>query len=268
MPQPGEEEENKDGKAVGAGPSPAEGASVSREEFDQLMGRVTATEEENKGLRDDLRAERAKRRNAVRSDVAAFTEKLSLSADEKKKIEEGLAGEDPVPFIIDLAQRVLHYEYGKMVTHQTAVSDLIKSHPDMFDEKTGRYLPDSPKGKLWEQIAQQHPEYAKSPNGVRLALDDLSDLLDQHPEIAKGKKKLAKAEEGEEGTEGEEGEEKGAEGEEESPRPHVGTGGRKPAPKKPTGKGLTKDEEKVAARYGGSEAYQKSKGSKVIEADV
>lgn len=266
------ENEGQDGEEgageSGAGPSPAEkgGVTLTQEQYDKLMGRLDSVEQQNQGLRNDLQTERKRRKGLVRSDITSFAETLKLSEEDTKKIEEGLNGEKAVEVMIGLVQRVVHHEWGKYVTHQTSVSELMERHPDMFDAKTGRYLPNSEKGKLWEQIAQQHPEYQKNPNGVRLAMEDLEELAGELPP-AKSKSK-AKAEDEEGAGEGEGGEGEGEGEETPQARPHVGTGGRKPAPPKKGGKTLTKEEEAMAARYGGKEAYQKAKDSKVIQADV
>lgn len=247
-----------EGAESGAGPTPA----VSREEFDALMGKVGDLTKQNEGLRSDLQTERKRRRGLVSEGVQTFTENLKLSDEEKKKVEEGLNGDAAVEVMIGLVQRVVHHEWGKYVTHQTGVSELMERHPDMFDTKTGRYNPNSEKGKLWEQIAVGHPELTKNPNGVRVAMD----LLEEQFEPGKSKSKAKAEDEGDGEGEGE-GDGEGEGEPKPKSKPHVGDGGRKPAPK---GKGpqLSKEEEAMSVRYGGKEAYSKSKGSKIIEADV
>lgn len=244
------EGEQEEGAESGSGPSPEAGkeqVTLSKDQYDNLMGIGKTVQ----ALQDDLRQERKRRKGLVNNGVQSFTETLKLSDEDRKKVEEGLNSDSAVDVMIGLVQRVVHHEWGKYVTHQTGVSELMERHPDMFDAKTGRYNPNSDKGKIWEQIAVGHPEFAKNPNGVRLAMEELEE---QFTPATKAKEEV------------EDGE---GDGEDEKPKakPHVGDGGRKPAPK---GKGptLSKEESAMAKRYGGDEAYSKAKGSKIIESDV
>ena len=253
------ERENIEGDEEGSetsdsGPTPENNAAVSREEFDALMGTVKGLQSQNEGLRNDLQTERKRRKGLVSNGAQNFAETLQLSPEEKKKVEEGLNGDNAVEILIGLTQKVVHHEWGKYVTHQTGVSELMERHSDMFDTKTGRYNPNSDKGKIWESIAIAHPEFAKNPNGVRLAMEELEEQVTPTKSKAKDEE-----DESDDEDEAEDGKSKA--------KPHVGDGGRKPAPK---GKGpqLTKEEEAMSKRYGGPEAYSKAKGSKIIETDV
>lgn len=240
-----------------SGPSPdatSESVTLTKEQYDGLMGLKDTVN----GLQNDLRQERGRRKNIVRSDVSTFDQNLTLSPEDKKKIEEGLNGENAVDVLVDTMRRVVHHEWGKYVAHQTGVAELMERHPDMFDAKTGKYLPNSDKGRLWESIAKGNPELAKNPNGVRVAMEELEDQLQDAPP-AKGKAKAKPADEGED---------EGEEEEQPKEKPLVGDGGRKPAPPKKGGPVLSKEEKQMAGRYGGEAAYQKAKDSKVIEADV
>lgn len=259
----GESSASEDNGSSGQGGESGSGegggkVEVTKAEYDKLMGRIDGLDAQNRGLVRDLQEER-RRRKAGMTQATQFSEVLKFNPEDKKKLEEALAGDDPIGAIVGITQKVIFHEWGKYTTHQGCVTELMERHPDMFDER-GRYNPNSEKGKAWEAIATAHPEFKNHPEGVRLAMDELEEKF----ESKSGAKKAA-AKPKDEGEEGEEGTEEGDEGE---GKPHVGSGGRKPAPKKATGK-ITAQEQQAARKSKMSDAdYLASKNSKVIIADV
>lgn len=257
-------EDNDSQPGAGEAPAGDEKITMSKSDLERLNSRLDSLEGQNKGLVRDLREERKRRQAGMRSNVQNFAEPLKFNDEDKKNLEIALAGENPVDTIVGIVQKVVFHEWGKYTTHQACVGELMERHPDMFDER-GRYNPKSEKGKLWEQIAAADPKLKDNPEGVRLAMERLEEMVEAGGG-SKPKKSKAKAEEAEE----EEVEEEEAEEEAPAPRPkpHVGSGGRKPLPAKKSGP-LSKTEADAARRYKMTdEQWNKSKNNKVIEADV
>ena len=238
--------------------TPAAGAAAEKtteQTLAELQEQVSNLADQNRGLVRDLQSERSRRKQALRQDLASASETvLEFSAEDKKTLGD-LLEKDSVGGVAAIAQRVLTFEWNKYETHQACVTDLMQEHPDMFD-KHGRYLPTSEKGKLWEQIATQHPEYKKHPQGVRLALEDLNEMLEASGGRAKGK--AADEDPGE--TE----EQRKAR----LDKTHAGDGGRKPAPKKEAGRlSPEEDAQRVRAKMTVKE-WNDHKTNKVVTADV
>ena len=60
--------------------------------------------------------------------------------------------------------------------HTRCLGALVRRHPEMFDDEGG-YLPDSPKGWIWERVATEHPEYAAQVGGVCMAMETMEKIL-------------------------------------------------------------------------------------------
>ncbi|MBI2094933.1 MAG: hypothetical protein HYT89_02060 [Candidatus Omnitrophica bacterium] len=60
--------------------------------------------------------------------------------------------------------------------HTRCMGALVRRHPEMFDDEGG-YLSDSPKGRIWERVAVEHPEYASQIGGLCMAMEEMERIL-------------------------------------------------------------------------------------------
>ena len=73
-------------------------------------------------------------------------------------------------------QKTISDQQDFFAHHSRCMGALVKRHPEMFDDEGG-YLPDTLKGRIWERVATEHPEYAKQVGGVCMAMEEMERIL-------------------------------------------------------------------------------------------
>jgi len=187
---------------------------------------------------------------------------LNLTEEQAKKLEEWYE-QDPISAQAWVNQKVSdvrrQYEY-LITTQERHKRELMRRHPDMYkvDEKTGQMVldPNTPKGKIFAQIAEENPYLVNIPDGPKIAMimmeERLKEMGGSEMEEKKDEKKVQT------------GEQKAQQSQAQSqpPKPKVPIVSSKPSVegKKSTVK-LTPEEKRVAAKFGMTEEeYIKYKG--------